>query len=407
MTNDSPVWGSQTDSSHSPYRRKIDPDSYFGPKPEGIPASRKAWFRTVLWTNPTPKSLPRTGRPNLNIVSDYIRPQRLSAEEEAKLIELARAGDQRAARGLVLAHTLFIRGRAGKRWSKLNRTTGQAPPRMDRAVEYDDFVASGLLALAQAIRNYEPGNNKLNAFARKGINGAIADTLKDWGNAPGFGGMDSRIQRFIRSHPHWPADWIRMKFPNFSLERIEWEQSTARPVTDSYSEVGEDNDGHYVFGDDGVARQETPGTESLEALDSPAASGWSRKSAGGYRWREKNALRNGQSWLIGYTPGHKPRRVYGSLWDDNYQHYHDRRLSAHLKGMGRQRFTEWRMEHAPKANSGDWMNGEWHPTERKRLADEKPAPWKPTRYRKKTLEEMNNIVELRRPPKRAVSKAAA
>jgi len=193
MTNDSPVWGSQTDSSHSPYRRKIDPDSYFGPKPEGIPASRKAWFRTVLWTNPTPKSLPRTGRPNLNIVSDYIRPQRLSAEEEAKLIELARAGDQRAARGLVLAHTLFIRGRAGKRWSKLNRTTGQAPPRMDRAVEYDDFVASGLLALAQAIRNYEPGNNKLNAFARKGINGAIADTLKDWGNAPGFGGMDSRI----------------------------------------------------------------------------------------------------------------------------------------------------------------------------------------------------------------------
>src|SRR5262249_31825330 len=230
MTNVSPVLGSQTDSSHSPYRRKIDPDSYFGPKPEGIPASRKAWFRTVLWTNPTPKPLPRTGPPNLNVVSD-IRPRQLSAKEEGTLIELAQAGDARAARELVLAHSLFIRGKAGKKWSKLNRTTGQAPPRRDRAVEHDDLVASGLLALAQAIGNYEPSKkNKLNAFARKGINGAIADTVRDWGNAPGLSGMDSRIQRFIRSHPYWPADWIRMKFPNFSLERIEWEQSIARPV---------------------------------------------------------------------------------------------------------------------------------------------------------------------------------
>ena len=153
-----------------------------------------------------------------------------------------------------------------------------------------------------------------------------------------------------------------MKFPNFSLERIEWEQSIARPVTDSYSEVGEDNDGRYFGGDDGLARQEAPGTESLEALDSPAASDWSRESARGYRWPKEYELRNGRSWLIGYTPGHKSRRVYGSLWDDNYQHYHGRRLSAHLRWMGRQRFTEWRMEHAPKANSGDWVNGEWRPT---------------------------------------------
>src|SRR5262249_2734121 len=121
MTNDSPVLGSQTDSSHSPYRRKIDPDSYFERKSEGSPANRRAWFLSVLWANPTPQPLPRTGPPNLNLVSDYIRPRQLSVKEEAKLIELARAGDQRAARGLVLAHTLFIRGRAGKEWKPPDR----------------------------------------------------------------------------------------------------------------------------------------------------------------------------------------------------------------------------------------------------------------------------------------------
>jgi hypothetical protein len=53
---------------------------------------------------------------------------------------------------------------------------GSRQPHPD-GFEHDDAV--GLLALAQAIGNYEPSKkNKLNAFARKGINEAIADTAE-------------------------------------------------------------------------------------------------------------------------------------------------------------------------------------------------------------------------------------
>ena len=81
----------------------------------------------------------------------------------------------------------------------------------------------------------------------------------------------------------------------------------------------------------------------------------------------------------------------------------ERRAIRRLEITGRQRFTEWRMQHVSKANTGDWVNGEWRPTERKRLTNEQPAPFRSKiaeRYRRRMqsiehIRAMDEIVHLR------------
>jgi hypothetical protein len=235
LTKDVPVFDRGGLSANS--RAKLtSPDSHFGSKPD------ENEYR--------PKALPRSGDPSINLVSDYIRPRRLSASEEADLIKRAQDGDKAAANELVKAHILYVRWKATEKWRELNRKTGLASPLPDRAIEYADFVTAGLVALSKAIRNWRPGN-KLNAFARRGIAGAMADTVRDWRNKPALAGMDARIQRFIRSHPYWSREWLANLFAqkynvHVSLKHVAEEQHAnhAAWTTETYSEgadwVGDD-----------------------------------------------------------------------------------------------------------------------------------------------------------------------
>jgi hypothetical protein len=92
-----------------------------------------------------------------------------------------------------------------------------------------------------------------------------------------------------------------------------------------------------------------------------------------------------------------------------------RRAIRRLEITGRQRFTEWRMQHVSKANTGDWVNGEWRPTERKRLTNEQPAPFRSKvaeRYRRRMqsiehIQAMDEIVHLHSHLKPQLRKKAA
>jgi hypothetical protein len=57
------------------------------------------------------------------------------------------------------------------------------------------------------------------------MRGELSKVAHDWRNMPGIK-MEGDLQRFIRSHPKWPASWIKAegKFCKLSIEDIEREQ---------------------------------------------------------------------------------------------------------------------------------------------------------------------------------------
>jgi len=218
----------------------IDPDKYFVTSKD---LDEEADYEA--------KPLPRLGEPSINNLAisrpafvacgqcghrySYKAPWCPScggvATEEAELLRTAQY------REVVLRHIPWIRAQALKRWDTLNprRNMGTSsaiascgaidllPPKQERAIQFNDFVDACVEALWEAITRWRPSNNKLNAFARKFILGALSDIAADWRNKPGLQ-MDSRIQRFRRSHPYWAPKWIQERFPHYSIQRIEDEQ---------------------------------------------------------------------------------------------------------------------------------------------------------------------------------------
>jgi hypothetical protein len=159
------------------------------------------------------KPLLRLGAPLFNNLAISTKaPRLLTAQEEAILILVAKFGvrplAEYAASEVVIAHLPWIRAQACRRWDALNakrhinNTVDLNPPKLERSARFDDFVATCAAALWEAIVQWRPSNNKLNAFARKFILGALSDIAADWRNKPGLQ-MDSRIQRVLRSHPYW------------------------------------------------------------------------------------------------------------------------------------------------------------------------------------------------------------
>jgi hypothetical protein len=143
-----------------------------------------------------------------------------------------------------------------------------------------------------------------------------------------------------------PADWVQLKFPKYSLLQIEEEKKIAYSIQE-----GESYDENPV--DIDIDGNETEGAGcSLSVLDSPAVSEWSRSSARrGYRWPEERALRNaytwqtidGVTWGLGGKVGYRSKKVYGSLWDDYFWSFVEKRQQVLLRWMGRQRYTDWRV----------------------------------------------------------------
>ena len=92
-----------------------------------------------------------------------------------------------------MRHLPFIRSKAWRRWDKLNPSRklnnhlDLNPPQPERAVEYADFVAAGLEALWKAVLGWKRCHgNKLNAFFRPYLFGALSDIAQDWRNKPGL-----------------------------------------------------------------------------------------------------------------------------------------------------------------------------------------------------------------------------
>ena len=111
-------------------------------------------------------------------------------------------------------------------------------------------------------------NNGLNAYTQWGVRGAISDMARDWRNRTAFGGMESDIQRFLRygERWNWPAEIIKLKFPKFSIEEIEWEKEVVYAIQEgeSYSEGGVDDEKAF---DSDNGRQLETATDSLAAFN--------------------------------------------------------------------------------------------------------------------------------------------
>jgi hypothetical protein len=73
-------------------------------------------------------------------------------------------------------------------------------------------------------------------------------------------------------------------------------------------------------------------------MDGPT-SDWTKKSAAGYKWPVERRLRNGRSYLTGFTPRGKPRRVTGCVWNDLVYENQEWRAEYRLKRMGRQGYA--------------------------------------------------------------------
>jgi hypothetical protein len=295
--------------------------------------------------------------PSVDLCRSSPAPRQLDPEPEAELLRLAQSGDGRAARKLVLHHVPYIRAEAFKRWRRLNRKTFD----QERTVQFKDFVAACLEDLSKAIKEWTPGNG-LNAFARHHISGALSDIARDWRNKNGFTGLDSDLQREIRSHPSWPTEWIARLFATkFKVKRFEEQlsQQTFVEYVDeergrafaamwkptSYSEGAVADDEWFVEAGEYVtvvAATEIPAPEGIEG----PTSDYTKRAAAGYRWglekqtrRRKRVVdkrgRNLRSWQ------HRHKRVAAPAWNDRLWHHYERHTRAFLKWMGRQRYIEW------------------------------------------------------------------
>jgi hypothetical protein len=144
----------------------------------------------------TAEPLPLLGEPSVNNLAKS-RPgqrQRPSAEEERRLLLAAQGGDERAKCRLVEHHVAWIRWRARLRWDRSGLDDAE------RAITFEDFVGVGLAEFSQQIQTWKPPH-RLNTHCRKAIDGALADFSYRYRNKSALGGLESDIQRFLRTRP--------------------------------------------------------------------------------------------------------------------------------------------------------------------------------------------------------------
>ena len=295
------------------------------------------------------RALTRTGPPMRPLNARRSKPTDAKfqqwATEERELVLKAQQGDHRSASLLVERHLYGIQVKGWRRWAKLNgifKKGVTGPPKRERAVEYGDFIGAAVEKFWLALTRFKSKrNNGLNAYTQWGVRGAISDMARDWRNRTAFGGMESDIQRFLRygERWNWPAEIIKLKFPKFSIEEIEWEKEVVYAIQEgeSYGEGGVDDEKAF---DSDHGRQLETATDSLAAVQSLPMSQYSRGAALGVRW--KKALRNVIPWHLGYTKGFEPKRrsCYAPLWNDVVERDYAERDSALLKRIGRQRYAD-------------------------------------------------------------------
>jgi hypothetical protein len=132
----------------------------------------------------------------------------------------------------------------------------------------------------------------LNTHYKKAVIGALADAAYAYRNKPALGGMESDIQRFLRTHPGIDAEDVRQKFPDFSESEIEREiiayinlgirpsrKAQLAGFGERYSEIGTvDDDGDHDQNGDFKGNGET----SVDNLDPDGdfdpVSQWSRRA---------------------------------------------------------------------------------------------------------------------------------
>ena len=131
------------------------------------------------------------------------------------MVAAAQAGDDRSMRELIDHHVGSIKRLAKNLWSRSLR-------KLDQKATIDDLVSVGVAEFAQRVLTWKPPY-ALNTHYRKAVIGALADAVYVHRNVPGLGGVESRIQRFLRTHPGLDIEAIRQKFPNLTDAEIDRE----------------------------------------------------------------------------------------------------------------------------------------------------------------------------------------
>jgi DNA-directed RNA polymerase specialized sigma subunit len=287
---------------------------------------------------PKTKALLRLDKnPSINNLTNIrLRTPTLPPDEEARLLLAAQTGDARATDRLVRAHLPWVQTKALEKWARLH------PPgnsNDDRGVTLEDFVAAGLKALSQSIPGWRPGRT-FNTYYRKAVLGAIAEVAVDWRHR----GVkaETRIQRLIRAHPDWRAEWFREEFlrryPDASIpsvEEIEQEQAIAYAVWEpvkydeasSFDDAGDhDKDGAYKGGD------ETQFTGPVRGYEGGAVGEWSRAQASN-SLHPARKIEHPALWV-------RTKKKSGSTWPDHMIAGRDRRVLAEIDKIGRRAYAQ-------------------------------------------------------------------
>jgi hypothetical protein len=304
-------------------------------------------------------------------------------QEEPDLLRRLHGGDYAAA--AILAERY--------RWW-LGVQVASAVERVSGGLRFEDVFDAALIQFLESLKDYRPGsNNGLRAYLDKAIAGAISDAQQEW-QRHGFTGLDTRLRRFLRNEAHrsWPLEAIQKLFPNYTLEQI---AEAKKPfIMQSYGEGAVDDGNGFPDENDSGHAIAAASHDPINAVSiRSSASEGSKRDSLGRRWPRRVNERN----VVGYESsgvrggiahGEYGRRVekwsyrrdrtYAPLWNDLVEHYTVAGEETLLQQMGRQAFTEWRMEHRFTANTGEWDDGEWRSTERRqrsrRSVSKQPYP---------------------------------
>jgi hypothetical protein len=305
-------------------------DEHFGPDPEDAKTEHRS--RTLLRLDKTPQRLS-------NLTQRQKKLDELSPVDETRLLAAARAGDANATRTLILHHLDTVQKYALGKWRRLNPPKNQYD---ERGLTADDFVAAGIEGLLRAICAFRPGaNNGLNAFARPYIAGALADVARDWRNR----GIkaESRLQRLIRSHPHWDVFQLRVeymkRYPGAavpSLNKIVAEQDVAFTLwqpdkydeTSTFTDAGDHTkDGDCMGGGSAFLGSDT-GYEG-----GPTSEYWRQQATGRLHPSRK---RDGSDWVTGER--------CGSIFAERVLAERDSSAIAEIKKIGRRAYAQGLVE---------------------------------------------------------------
>ena len=280
----------------------------------------------------TSEDLPRRGRPSRNDLTPSRKaPPPLAADVEASLISATQSGDAAAGHRLLLHHEAWVRAEAFKRWAAV--TSYRYGHNAERATSLDDFVAVGCEAFWESVLRWRPGS-RLNTFYRRAVRGALADIGHEWRNSPGIQ-IDSRVQRYIRSHPEAGVLELHQKFPKLRRFEIDFELNASHEIwkPTHYSEIGNvDDDGEYDRDGDYKGGGESVFTGPVTGYVGGPVSEWSRK-------RASNILH--PSRLLDPTDWVQTKTKSGSTFADRVTDDIEHRIDTRFRQMGRRAYSRW------------------------------------------------------------------